>query len=349
MIGKEQLFFDPTNAANSDVVAGYVYGAGGTLITSTTVGADEGLDVNILNASLVVTATDFDIRDLTAASDSVSIGDGTDTLEINADGSINITDNGGSLTVDAVDLDIRDLSSATDSVAAWLSDGSGNAITSTGGALDVNVATISGLAIFAEDSAHTTGDDGQHVLAVRQDTLAASTDADGDYASLKVNAAGALYVSHDGDITIADGGNSITVDAVDLDIRDLTAASDSVAAWTHDGSGNAISSTSGSLDVNVTNSIDVDDGLANTALANGATSVGTTATSTVASPLANRKYLYDQNLGNNDIYLGTTGVSTTNGFRMSKGAVAEFRIGAAIDLLAISSSGTQDTRYLEFS
>ena len=60
------------------------------------------------------------------------------------------------------------------------------------------------------------------------------------------------------DVNIADGGNSITVDAVDLDIRDLDSTQDSVAAWLSDGSGNALSSTTGALDVNIDNaSIDV--------------------------------------------------------------------------------------------
>lgn len=39
---------------------------------------------------VVVTASDFDIRDLTHVSDSVKIGDGTDFLEVNTDGSINV-------------------------------------------------------------------------------------------------------------------------------------------------------------------------------------------------------------------------------------------------------------------
>lgn len=92
-------------------------------------------DVDVSNAnpvpvsdaggSLTVDAVNLDIRDLTHASDSVKVGDGTDFLAINNDGSINITDNGGSLTVDAVDLDIRDLSAAQDNVAAWISDETG--------------------------------------------------------------------------------------------------------------------------------------------------------------------------------------------------------------------------------
>lgn len=48
---------------------------------------------------------------------------------------------------------------------------------------------------FLEDSAHTSGDAGVHVLAVRQDTLAVSTSADGDYASVKVDSLGSVYVA----------------------------------------------------------------------------------------------------------------------------------------------------------
>jgi len=44
-----------------------------------------------------------------------------------------------------------------------------------------------------EDAAHSSGDTGNYVLAVRQDTLAASTSADGDYASFKVDSVGSLY------------------------------------------------------------------------------------------------------------------------------------------------------------
>lgn len=99
-----------------------------------------------------------------------------------------------------------------------LSDGT-TAVTFTGSSLNVNVTGGATNVQFAEDSAHTSGDVGTAALAVRQDTLAASTSADGDYANLKVTAAGALYVSQVG---------TVTVSATDLDIRDLTHVSDSV-------------------------------------------------------------------------------------------------------------------------
>jgi hypothetical protein len=62
--------------------------------------ASGNLGVTISNASIVVTATDLDIRNLSHTQDSVKVGDGTDFLAIAADGSIAVTDNGGSLTVD---------------------------------------------------------------------------------------------------------------------------------------------------------------------------------------------------------------------------------------------------------
>lgn len=77
-------------------IASWTKDGAGTAITSTANGGDTGLDVNLINTSIAVTATDLDIRDLTHVSDSVKIGDGTDFLAVNADGSINVnlTDDG---------------------------------------------------------------------------------------------------------------------------------------------------------------------------------------------------------------------------------------------------------------
>lgn len=156
---KERLVFDPANADEGDKVGGYLYGAGGNLVTTTTVGGDEGLDVNVLN-TLTVQATDFDIRDLDASQDNVAISDGTDTLAINTDGSINITDNGGSITVDgtvaatqsgtwtidsitnpvtiqATNLDVRDLTHVSDSVK--IGDGTDFLAVNADGSINVSI------------------------------------------------------------------------------------------------------------------------------------------------------------------------------------------------------------------
>lgn len=143
----------------------------------------------------------------------------------------------------------------------------------------------------------------------------------------------------------------LVVSATDLDIRDLTAASDSIASWTHDGTGNAIGSTAGSLDVNVTNSIDVDDGLANTDIANTATAVSATAVNVVSSALANRKYLGLANEGNKSLYWGDTGVSDANGFPLHPGMQFLGRIGAAVAVQVIgeASASSEDLRVVELS
>lgn len=65
------------------------------------VNANGSIDVNILNTSIAVTASDLDIRDLSHSSDSIQIGDGSDFLAINADGSINVSLTGGGVESDA--------------------------------------------------------------------------------------------------------------------------------------------------------------------------------------------------------------------------------------------------------
>lgn len=240
MISKDQLVFDTTDAdsiAASDSVGAFVRSSDGTLITHTTVGGKEALDVRV------------------------------------AEG-INVE----------VDLDAAD-----DSVAAWLSDGAGNALSST---------------------------------------------------------AGALHVS--------DGGDSITVDATDFDIRDLTAASDSVQSNMFDGAGTALTSTlvgsDQALDVNVVAQQDA--ALANSAIATAANTLAAadTAQDVVASPLASRKYLYIKNMDNKQIYIGPSGVSTADGFPMSPSAIAELRIGSAVDIEFVGVSGaTPAIRTMELS
>lgn len=150
---------------------------------------------------------------------------------------------------------------------------------------------------------------------------------------------------------IGDGGGSITIDATQLDIDDLNAANDSVAAWLSDGSGNAIGSTGGSLDVNVTNSIDVDDGLANTAIENTATPVSTTAVAVVSSALANRKYIALANEGNKALFVGKSGVTTANGFPLYPGAQQVWRIGPTPVMQVIGGNGAsgEDLRVMELS
>jgi hypothetical protein len=62
---------------------------------------------------------------------------------------------------------------------------------------------------YAEDAAHVSGDTGTLALVVRQDTLASSTSADGDYGAMKLNNVGRLYVTSTVDTALPTGTNTI--------------------------------------------------------------------------------------------------------------------------------------------
>lgn len=341
-ITKHKLTFDTTDLDGSDNIGAYLRSSDGTLLTHTTNGGKESLDVNISNTSVEVTATDLDIRDLSHSSDSVKIGDGTDFLEVNNDGSINVAFAAGSeikitdgtddleinadgsinSIVSATDLDIRDLTFATDSVdvsgsevsldattlaalenitvsatdldirdlthvsdSVKIGDGTDFLAINADGSINVNadISVVNG-GEKAEDTAHSSGDIGNYVLSVRQDSLSASA-ADGDYQSFKTDALGRLYMNE-----------------------------------THQ------------------------------TMAHSAVSVGNTATDLVGTDLSNRKTVLLQNISNTDMYFGSSAsVTTANGILLPKGASVELKAGAAINLHGITAAGTASIRVLELA
>jgi len=215
-------------------------------------------------------------------------------------------------------------------------DSAGNEVGVTANALDVNITAAPGLGSYMEDDPHTSGDDGQFVLSVRVDDLTAvpATALAGtelDYQAFITNAQGALYVA----------GNQ-------FDIDDLNATDDAVQAWMFDGTGTAITSTGGAIDVNIASG-DLDDSLANTAIKSTAKSVSTTTGVILASELAARKWFYFQNLGNKEVYIGESGVTTANGIEVSPHMMLEMRLGPALTMHAVASAGTMDTRVMELS
>ena len=109
-------------------------------------------------------------------------------------------------------------------VGAYLRDSVGALITSTligaKQSLDVNVVVGADDGVFAEDSVHTTADNGTYVLSVREDTLASSTSATGDYQSFKTDALGRLWANRSGQ-SAAYGAVSIADTATDIIGTDL--------------------------------------------------------------------------------------------------------------------------------
>lgn len=197
-----------------------------------TVNPDGSINITDNGGVITVDATDFDIRDLTSASDSVEVLQDThDDLNANANiqvgnadvangNPVPVSDAGGSLTVDAVNLDIRDLVFATDKV-----DVTGSDITATVTATDLDIRDL--------DSAQ----DSVEVLQATHDNLNAN-------ANIQV---GDADVANGNPVPVSDAGGSLTVDATDLDIRDLDAAQDNVAI--SDGTDTLAVNTDGSINV----------------------------------------------------------------------------------------------------
>lgn len=78
-------------------------------------------------------------------------------------------------------------------------------------------ATVNFAGDYAEDSAHVSGDIGLFTLLVRQDTLATSTSADGDYGAFKSTALGELY-THDTDVLAQLVAANASLDAIESDV-----------------------------------------------------------------------------------------------------------------------------------
>lgn len=316
-----------------------------------------------------------------------------------------------SVVVTATDLDIRDLSAAQDSIESWTHDGTGNAITSTGGALDINIAS-SDIQIDVDlNGVYDVGinPDPDNVGMIAHSRAAAPDDTDQVFRStggaasaddvvaanvhgLDVNAFGMVFDGTTWDrlrgtagaVNINDGGNSITVDAVDLDIRDLTQADEITVfqgtdPWIIGDGGGSITVDAADLDIrdltHVSDSVRLGDGtnfltsttvgadvgldvfsindpsVANTAIASAVNTlaVANTAENVVASPLANRKILWVYNNDNKKIYIGQSGVSAANGFPISPGSYVEMRAGAAVDIEWVSDKTNHDIRTLELS
>lgn len=109
-----------------------------------TVNADGSVNITDNAGSLTVDSTDFDIRDLTFATDSVDVSGSEVSLDAATLAALE------NITVSATDLDIRDLAFATDKV-----DVTGSDVTATVTATDFDIRDL----VFATDKVDVTGSD----------------------------------------------------------------------------------------------------------------------------------------------------------------------------------------------
>lgn len=287
----------------------------------------------------------FDTTDANTIADSDKLLSGI----ISTDGSTLITD---TLEGAKQGLDVYVINPNLD---VNLQAGDGTDITQTGGALDVNIAggsiTVTENDVYAEDSAHTTGDDGTFNLSIRIDDISVDNSAltagtNGDYQGFFTNDKGELYVkATDTDALLT------TIDSVlDSILTDTNALVVDLAAIETEllDQGTTLDSIETILSGTVTVS---DAALANTAIANAANTlaVASTAEDVVASPLTNRKYLYVYNNDNRKIFIGASGVTEANGFPISPKAYMELRAGAAIDIEWTGPDAGAEIRTMEMS
>jgi hypothetical protein len=209
--------------------------------------------------------------------------------------------------------------------------------------------TTSFTAEHNEDDAFSDGDSGIFTLLVRQDTLATSTSADGDYGAFKSNALGELYV-HDTDVlaelvtanatltsmdghlatietntgTIATntGTTATNTGSIDSTLTALSKAEDAA----HSSGDRGIQALAVRKDAQGTNvsadgdyaslltwsegSLKVVD-IANGAMLQQRVSVASTATALPASALASRKTLMIQNAGAASFWVGSSTVTAS--------------------------------------
>lgn len=195
--------------------------------------------------------------------------------------------------------------------------------------------------------------------------------ADDSVSSYTFDGAGNAIGSTGGALHISDAGGSLTVDATNLDIRDLVFATDKVdvtgsevsldsatlaaleSITVQNGAGAAaVNIQDGGNSITVDGSVTVNDAaLANTAISNEVETldVANTAQNIVASILANRKYLLAYNNDNNKMFIGASGVTVANGFPVSPGGYIELRAGAAVDVEFVSAKLNHEIRTLQLS
>jgi hypothetical protein len=290
---KDRLIFDPADLVESDQIGAFLRaGSDGDLLTSTLIGSKEALDVNLVGGA---------DSGIFAEDDAHVSGDkGQFVLAVRNDASTSMVSDDGDYAPLQVDAQGRLL------VAA-----------------DISIVTG---AEKAEDSAHASGDIGQYVLAVRQDSLSSSVSADGDYASFKLDSRGGLWSVPVG--TVAD-------DAADNE-RPVKVGSRAVS-----GALSAVQ-TGDRADLlsDLYRRVWINDS-PNIAVASAEVAVGLTEVALPTSALAGRRRLTVQNLSNNDIYVGPTGVTTsgaTKGLRVAKGSTLNLELGQNVTLYGIAGS-----------
>lgn len=362
-MGLYQIAVNTASLSDGATIGSYLVDAAGNLLTSTSIGGKQRLDVNNpseFQEDAAHTSGDYGTFALAVRHDA-------DTSMVSTDGDY------APLQVDAT------------------------------GKLKV-AASVDFAGDYAEDSPATSGDVGLFTLLVRQDTLASSTSADGDYGAFKSNAKGELYV-HDTDAlaqlvlikgdtasivtssgTTATNTTAIAASVASIDTKSTTIASNTGTTATNTGT---ISSTLTALskaedaahasgdqgiqalavrkdaqgsNVNADGdyaslitwsegSLKVVD-VANGAILQQQVAVSTTAAQVPASNLANRKTLMVQNTGSTKCWIGSATLTSSGaaaGIELPANSFMELECGPAVAVYAKTNAGSGQLNVLEMA
>jgi hypothetical protein len=305
--GKTKIEVNTGTVANGDSIAAYTADASGAFITSTLAGAKQSMDVYAAG---------------TFAEDSAHTSG---------------------------DLGMQSLAVRNDAGTA-LAGADGDYIpfsTDANGKLWVNAAVTTLPGIYAEDSAHASGDLGMQVLAVRNDA-GTPLAADGDYIPFTTDATGALRVAATfaGTVTVAYqyAEDSAAADgfigAAVLGVRRDTTAATAGASGDYS-----------ELQTWSNGEMKVAD-IVNLSNLQQVISVGTSAVALPAAPLALRKSLMIQNLSSALLYVGSATVTSsgaTRGIQIGKGGFITVDAGPAQAVYGIATAASSDVAIWELS
>jgi hypothetical protein len=206
-LGKFKNIGDTSTIADGDSVVSYLSDAAGNIFTSTLVGSDQALDVNVVQSGgqyaedSAHTTADLGNFSLSVRSDAAASTAGT-----TGDYAGFITDALGKMwTTGSYAEDSAHTSGDTMlGVMGVRSDAGGSLASADGDYTPLSIDANGNLRVLGtftsnteknEDAAHSSGDIGNYVLAVRQDTAGTGVSADGDYASMQQTKTGYMRTS----------------------------------------------------------------------------------------------------------------------------------------------------------
>ena len=177
------------------------------------------------------------------------------------------------------------------------------------------------------------------------DTTSADTLAASDLVGSIIRASGASVTS-----TLVAAKQALDVylvNAMPIEVDLDHTSGDSVKIG--DGTDIMLVNTDGSINVTINNTALTVSDISNGAIENTAKVVTTTSAALLSSQQTGRKDLWLQNRGAVAGFVGKSGVTTANGFEISKNVSIQFRLGASVSLHAVTAASTADFRLMEFA